>query len=157
MDEYSCIYCDFRSQLFCSTIEHMVTSHPDKNLKLRVRNETEKGVRFHSKNFNVIANELKKQKKYIVPLEEHKKIKISRIPEASPIRKCQTMGTDQERKDFECETNSDDLCSYFKVMDLELLKKTAAVQTDPCIVIDTSSLQESDCELPIEGREDEFL
>ena len=32
----------------------------------------------------------KKQKKYNVPLDEPKKIKSSRIPEASPIRKCQS-------------------------------------------------------------------
>ena len=81
MEEFQCIYCAYASPHFNCTIDDVIVHHPDDNLKIKIRFFSEVGVSSYTKNFNLNANQLKREMKFITPNADQKTIKNSRIVE----------------------------------------------------------------------------
>ncbi|XP_060589874.1 uncharacterized protein LOC132745056 [Ruditapes philippinarum] len=149
METYMCIYCDLECKQFCELIDHVIIRHPDENLKIRIIIKEGQSVKSYSKNFNIIPNELKSKKKFIIPVEKTKSVEVSRIPESSPFGKCARTST-PIKSIHDCpnlnmvETTADDLSAYFDDMQLDVFEKTVSVQTDPTITLDLSSIEKPD-------------
>ena len=141
MENFNCIYCEIQSADFDFIIEHVIDQHEDLNLKIKVNCNTKNGIRSYSKNFNVTPSTLKKNKKCIIPVGFSQTIKISKFPEASPLRKIQKISNTPSKSshsnsdgfNVEVMESEEDLSSFFD--DMQLLDKDSSSQTDPCNVI----------------------
>ena len=104
---YSCLYCNIKPQNFPVTIQHTITEHPCKKLKVKRRIGLENCI----KNFQVVPELCREQGRYIFINTENESIHISSahvVPKDSPYKKICKLN-DRSRSDNEISDKCSDI------------------------------------------------
>ena len=72
---FKCYYCDSHSVIFGDIINHSVDIHENEILKIRIKSTTET----YTRNFTINPKEEHEKGKVIIPNDETRTIKISRL------------------------------------------------------------------------------
>ena len=152
MEEFSCLHCELSSTNFGDIIHHNLEIHEEKNLKIKISkfDPQRKETISYKKDFKITPKDLKLSNRTLLPNDETKTVKVSRLVHMSPIKKAPKPKTPvkdvhkflEESEDIGISDEDDTIPLAFENM--TLLESTSSTQTDPCFVLSADSCNEAD-------------
>ena len=120
-DTIRCYYCDCSSEVFGDIIKHAVNNHENNTLKAKLESTTET----YTRNFGIIPREELEKGKVIIPNEDTRTVKISRLIQTpTPVVKVskklkKQVTSTPKRLDFEIEANEILMAEKIQNMSIE--------------------------------------